>query len=228
MDGKRSAELSLSWFWIVEYLPKFEQVKPSLLDVISKVAPEIPAHLGENMEELVSLRRLEELCGRTNGSMNSNLSSLESKAKIDASKSCKNVLQLVFHNVRLPSPMISSRISPAHHPPELSQQEMDQPDRNHYLAIQSWVPNFISEKATINKVAACIRIPQLSLEYFDEDFLRRIGNRIRLPLKADAEHLLRNEVIMPGCVFKLISRSPLFPNCPLLGIDSGLHMKACI
>lgn len=64
---------------------------------IIKAAPEITAHLRENMEEVVSLRFLEELCGPTNG--NGTLSSLESKPKIDTSKSCKNVLQYLFHNV---------------------------------------------------------------------------------------------------------------------------------
>ncbi|KAK3439507.1 hypothetical protein EUGRSUZ_C04382 [Eucalyptus grandis] len=98
MDGKSSSELSLPWFWIIEYLAKFEQVKPSLLHGIIKAAPELPAHLGKNMEEVVSLRCLEELCGFRNGSMNSTLSSLGSKAKIDTSKSCKNVLQYMFHN----------------------------------------------------------------------------------------------------------------------------------
>ncbi|KAI6679252.1 hypothetical protein NL676_033133 [Syzygium grande] len=96
MDGKSSAELSLPWFWIIEYLAKFEQLKPSLLHGIIKAAPEITAHLKENMEEVVSLRFLEELCGPTNG--NGTLSSLESKPKIDTSKSCKNVLQYLFHN----------------------------------------------------------------------------------------------------------------------------------
>ncbi|KAL3721867.1 hypothetical protein ACJRO7_034242 [Eucalyptus globulus] len=90
MDGKSSSELSLPWFWIIEYLAKFEQVKPSLLHGIIKAAPELPAHLGKNMEEVVSLRCLEELCGPRNGSMNSTWSSLGSKAKIDTSKSCKN------------------------------------------------------------------------------------------------------------------------------------------
>lgn len=93
MDGKSSSELSLPWFWIIEYLAKFKQVKPSLLHGIIKAAPELPAHLGKNMEEVVSLRCLEELCGPRNGSMNSTWSSLGSKAKIDTSKSCKNVRQ---------------------------------------------------------------------------------------------------------------------------------------
>ncbi|KAI3426571.1 PHD-type domain-containing protein [Psidium guajava] len=98
MDGKSSAELSLPWFWIIEYLAKFEQVKPSLLHVIIKAAPEMPAHLRENMEEVVSLRCLEELCGIRNGSMNSTWSSMESKAKINTSNSCKNVLQYIIQN----------------------------------------------------------------------------------------------------------------------------------
>ncbi|XP_030544512.2 uncharacterized protein LOC115751001 isoform X2 [Rhodamnia argentea] len=98
MDSKSLAELSLPWIWIIEYLAKFEQVKPSLLHVIIKAAPEMPAHLRENMEEVVSLRCLEELCGTRNGSMNSTSSSFESKAKINASYSCKSVLQYMLHN----------------------------------------------------------------------------------------------------------------------------------
>ncbi|KAI6703820.1 hypothetical protein NL676_012956 [Syzygium grande] len=38
-------------------------------------------------------------------------------------------------------------------------------------------------------MAAWVCIPRLSLEYFDEEFLMRIGNRIGLPLKADATTL---------------------------------------
>ncbi|KAL3719678.1 hypothetical protein ACJRO7_004626 [Eucalyptus globulus] len=86
MDGKSSSELSLPWFWIIEHLAKFEQG-------IIKAAPELPARLGKIIEEVVSLRCLEDLCGPRNGSMNSTWSSLGSKAKIDTSKSCKNVLQ---------------------------------------------------------------------------------------------------------------------------------------
>jgi len=61
---------------------------------IIKAAPKLPAHLGKNMEEVVSLRCLEELCGPRNGSMNSTWSSLGSKAKIDTSKSCSEMMQL--------------------------------------------------------------------------------------------------------------------------------------
>ena len=50
---------------------------------------------------------------------------------------------------------------------------------DNYLAIREWVPNFVPEKDTITKLTAWVRIPKLSVEYFNKNFLlHKIGSKI--------------------------------------------------
>ncbi|KAG6490440.1 hypothetical protein ZIOFF_051737 [Zingiber officinale] len=49
---------------------------------------------------------------------------------------------------------------------------------DHYLLVRRWVPGFRSEEATIDSVAAWIRLPGLPLSFSDSDVLRRIGDEI--------------------------------------------------
>ncbi|XP_021771780.1 uncharacterized protein LOC110735912 [Chenopodium quinoa] len=47
-----------------------------------------------------------------------------------------------------------------------------------YLTIRKWVPNFIPDEEPIRKLTAWVRIPNLSVEYFDNLFLHKIGSKI--------------------------------------------------
>ncbi|KAL8159098.1 hypothetical protein V2J09_000635 [Rumex salicifolius] len=54
-----------------------------------------------------------------------------------------------------------------------------------YLTIQRWRPNFVAEEETIKFITSWIRIPNLSMEYFDTSILTQIGNKLERVLKID-------------------------------------------
>ena len=54
-----------------------------------------------------------------------------------------------------------------------------------YLTIRKWVPNFVSDQEPIKKLTAWVRIPHLSVEYFDKQFLHKIGAKIGKVIKID-------------------------------------------
>ncbi|XP_015934551.1 uncharacterized protein LOC107460681 [Arachis duranensis] len=58
-------------------------------------------------------------------------------------------------------------------------------NHGHYLSIRFWKPDFNSEKAEIDKIAACVRLPSLAIEYYEEQMLRQIGNIIGRTLRVD-------------------------------------------
>ncbi|XP_010666674.1 uncharacterized protein LOC104883810 [Beta vulgaris subsp. vulgaris] len=54
-----------------------------------------------------------------------------------------------------------------------------------YLTIKKWVPNFIADEAPIKTLTAWVRIPHLSVEYFDKQILHKIGSKIGNVIKID-------------------------------------------
>lgn len=56
---------------------------------------------------------------------------------------------------------------------------------DHYLTIRKWIPNFIPDEAPIKVLTAWVRIPNLSVEYFDSNFLHKIGAKIGKVLRID-------------------------------------------
>jgi len=58
---------------------------------------------------------------------------------------------------------------------------------DNYVVIREWVPNFIPEEDNITKLIAWVRIPKLSVEYFNKTFLlQKIGQKIGKVLKVDS------------------------------------------
>ncbi|XLR08093.1 hypothetical protein S83_036031 [Arachis hypogaea] len=56
---------------------------------------------------------------------------------------------------------------------------------DHYLAIRFWKPNFNPMKATIDSIAAWVRLPGLAIEYYEEEMLKRIGNILGKTMRVD-------------------------------------------
>ena len=54
-----------------------------------------------------------------------------------------------------------------------------------YLTIRKWVPNFVADEAPMRHLTAWVRIPNLSVEYFDKQVLHKIGARIGKVIKID-------------------------------------------
>ena len=48
---------------------------------------------------------------------------------------------------------------------------------DHQLTIRKWVPNFIANDGPIHIITAWVRISRLSVEYFNAEFLQKIGNK---------------------------------------------------
>ena len=57
---------------------------------------------------------------------------------------------------------------------------------DHYLTVRKWCPNFDPETATTNSILAWIHFPCLPIEYYDEEFLMRVGSHVGKPIKIDA------------------------------------------
>lgn len=47
---------------------------------------------------------------------------------------------------------------------------------DNYLHVQRWRPNFSAEDAKISMLPVWVRFPDLPVEYFDEEWLRRAGD----------------------------------------------------
>lgn len=54
-----------------------------------------------------------------------------------------------------------------------------------YLTIRKWTPNFVADEAPIKHLTAWVRIPHLSVEYFDKHVLHKIGEKIGKVIKID-------------------------------------------
>lgn len=55
----------------------------------------------------------------------------------------------------------------------------------HYLLVQRWRPNFLKSARKESKVAVWVRIPELPLELYNEEFLRRLGGSLGTFLRID-------------------------------------------
>lgn len=55
---------------------------------------------------------------------------------------------------------------------------------DNYLTIRKWTPNFVAE-APIKVLTAWVRILNLSVEYFDRNFLHKVGSKISKVLRID-------------------------------------------
>ena len=58
---------------------------------------------------------------------------------------------------------------------------------DNYLVIREWVPNFVPEEDKVTKLTAWVRIPKVSVEYFNKHFLlHKIGQKIGRVLRVDS------------------------------------------
>lgn len=62
----------------------------------------------------------------------------------------------------------------------------------HYLTVQLWKPEFRPFETSIKKIIVWIRIPYLSIEYYDKHFLWKMGDKIGKTLKVDGHTIKEN------------------------------------
>ncbi|XP_028085909.1 uncharacterized protein LOC114286879 [Camellia sinensis] len=60
----------------------------------------------------------------------------------------------------------------------------------HYLSIRKWRPEFRPSEASISTIAAWVRLPEIPIEYFDEEILKKVGNIIGRTIKVDLNTIL--------------------------------------
>lgn len=56
---------------------------------------------------------------------------------------------------------------------------------DHYLAVCKWYHDFEPAFFSVSRLAVWVRIPNIPMEYYYEDFIRKIGHRIGNPLRVD-------------------------------------------
>lgn len=56
---------------------------------------------------------------------------------------------------------------------------------DHYLAVSTWSPEFISPAAKVTKTLAWVRIPCLNVLFYDESYLLSVARAIGNPIKVD-------------------------------------------
>lgn len=56
---------------------------------------------------------------------------------------------------------------------------------DHCLTVHPWEPNFVSARATINKVDVWVHMPNVFLEYYDREALSIIGDKIGETIRID-------------------------------------------
>lgn len=60
---------------------------------------------------------------------------------------------------------------------------------DYYLHVRCWEPNFMAKMATIDSLFVWVRFPVIPVEYFNEKWLLRAGNRIGRSVKVDCTSL---------------------------------------
>ena len=56
---------------------------------------------------------------------------------------------------------------------------------DHYLTVRKWCHNFDPTQDVMERILVWVRIPCLPIEYYDCEFLMRVGSKIGKPVKID-------------------------------------------
>ncbi|XP_019160909.1 PREDICTED: uncharacterized protein LOC109157461 [Ipomoea nil] len=57
--------------------------------------------------------------------------------------------------------------------------------QDHYLVVQQWKPNFRPQTNKTQKICVWVRLPDIPIEYFDEETLIKLGDKIGKTIKID-------------------------------------------
>ncbi|XP_028779701.1 uncharacterized protein LOC114736099 [Neltuma alba] len=101
---------------------------------------------------------------------------------------------------------------------------------DHYLVVQRWRPNFNPWKADVQrKITAWIRLPDLPVEFYNVESLRRIGNMVGKTIKIDRSTSVYDKGGFARICVEIDLQQPLLPFFDAFGEDrpivyEGLHM----
>lgn len=79
----------------------------------------------------------------------------------------------------------------------------------HYLIVKEWRPNFDPNTDTNEKVIVWVRFPDLPIEYYDQDFLFRVGEKIGEPIRIDSATSLTSRGKFARLCVEVDIRKPL-------------------
>lgn len=60
---------------------------------------------------------------------------------------------------------------------------------DHILSVRLWTPQFIADRATIDRTMVWVRVPSLSMLFYDESLLLALASAIGTPVKVDLHTL---------------------------------------
>ncbi|XP_019168107.1 PREDICTED: uncharacterized protein LOC109163847 [Ipomoea nil] len=97
-----------------------------------------------------------------------------------------------------------------------------------YLVTQEWRPNFDPRINKMDKLLAWLRFPSLPIEYFDDDFLKKIGKVIGRPVKIDLTTGMASKGKFARVCVQLDITKPLLSNFVINGTEwpkeyEGIH-----
>lgn len=78
-----------------------------------------------------------------------------------------------------------------------------------YLHFQRWKPNFMAEVVEITSLAVCVRFSVLPVEYYNEGWLRRLGDQIKETIKIDNTTLATTRNRLPRVCIEIDLQKPL-------------------
>lgn len=100
---------------------------------------------------------------------------------------------------------------------------------DHYILVQRWRPGFLQNAEFERHVAVWVRIPDLPIELFNEQFLKRVGEKLGVMLKIDKVTSLQARGQFTRICVELDLTKPLMPKFIARGIVlslgyEGLHL----
>ncbi|XP_016186131.1 uncharacterized protein LOC107627827 [Arachis ipaensis] len=96
---------------------------------------------------------------------------------------------------------------------------------DHYLAIRPWKPNFNPVEATVDTIAAWVRLPGLAIEYYDEEMLKKIGNVIGQTMKVDVNTAEKSRGKFARLCVQLDLTAPLVAQYSINGVKYGVEYE---
>ncbi|XP_016177863.1 uncharacterized protein LOC107620170 [Arachis ipaensis] len=96
---------------------------------------------------------------------------------------------------------------------------------NHYLSIRFWQPDFNPLEATIDKIAAWIRLPGLAIEYYEENMMKKIGDVIGRTLKVDTNIADKSREKFARLCVELDLIAPLISQYAINGVKYKVEYK---
>lgn len=79
----------------------------------------------------------------------------------------------------------------------------------HYVHVRKWIPNFEPETAEVSTLPIWVRFPVLPVEYYNEQWLKRAGDRIGRMLKVDKTTLVASRGRFARVCVEVDLRKPL-------------------